>query len=154
MSLTKLARNNFPARDSLVSDISAGDIKIANLFLQCTVLPRPFLCPSPCLCPYPYPLPCPQSPAYGLSLYCMFLYPSPFPPIFKAYKATSLLVLTRCSGIQSSRDSTSSNMSLHLFSKMFTRILIFFLSRISDPGSNYYKKEEGKKSYFFTFLLP
>jgi hypothetical protein len=28
-------RENFPARESLVSDIPAGDGKIANLFLQC-----------------------------------------------------------------------------------------------------------------------
>jgi hypothetical protein len=39
MSLTKLflGGNNliFPARESLVSDIQAGDGKIANLFLQC-----------------------------------------------------------------------------------------------------------------------
>ncbi len=28
----------FPARESLVSDIPAGDRKIANLFLQCTLL--------------------------------------------------------------------------------------------------------------------
>jgi hypothetical protein len=27
----------FPARESLVSDVPAGDGKIANLFLQCTV---------------------------------------------------------------------------------------------------------------------
>jgi hypothetical protein len=43
MSPTKLslAGNNlitvFPARESLVSDIPAGDAKIANLFIQCAI---------------------------------------------------------------------------------------------------------------------
>jgi hypothetical protein len=38
MSLTKpsLIINLFPARESLVSDIPAGDGKIENLFLQCS----------------------------------------------------------------------------------------------------------------------
>jgi hypothetical protein len=30
----------FPARESLIIDISAGDGKIANLFLQCSVFQR------------------------------------------------------------------------------------------------------------------
>ncbi len=42
MSLTKLSLmgNNllFPAKESLISDIPAGDGKTANLFLQCTLL--------------------------------------------------------------------------------------------------------------------
>ncbi len=41
MSLTKLSRPGiitiFPARESLVSDIPAGDGTIANLFLQCSI---------------------------------------------------------------------------------------------------------------------
>jgi hypothetical protein len=45
MSLTKLSLGGnydviyklFPSRESLVSDIPAGDVKMANLFLQCTV---------------------------------------------------------------------------------------------------------------------
>ncbi len=45
MSLTKLSQGGnydviyklFPSRESLVSDIPAGDGKMANLFLQCTV---------------------------------------------------------------------------------------------------------------------
>jgi hypothetical protein len=41
MSLTKLSlvgKNSFPTREGLVSDIPAGAGKIANLFLQCTVV--------------------------------------------------------------------------------------------------------------------
>ena len=46
MSLTKLSLGGnydviyklFPSRDSLVSDIPAGDGKMANLFLQCIAM--------------------------------------------------------------------------------------------------------------------
>jgi hypothetical protein len=47
MSLAKLslAGNNFilPGLESLVSDIPAGDGKIANIFLQCTAEQKPLL---------------------------------------------------------------------------------------------------------------
>jgi hypothetical protein len=53
MSLTKLSLGGnydviyklFPSRESLVSDIPAGDGKMANLFLQCMVAPSSSMTP-------------------------------------------------------------------------------------------------------------
>jgi hypothetical protein len=86
--------------------------------LPSPVLPRPcfrpLLCPSPCVCIH---ILCPVPSLLWPFPILYVTVPVPISPIFKVYKATSLLVLTQCSDIQST--SPRSNISLHLFSKMF-----------------------------------
>jgi hypothetical protein len=70
----------FPARESLVSDIPAGDGEIVKLFLQCKGTPDPALLETgqvggPWICPPPpslffswQPQPPPPTPTHGLGL--------------------------------------------------------------------------------------